>query len=84
MVGSVVTLQKRWRGQAHVPTAVASLARRLVAPHRAALSNLASIPLTTFGLGCICTGVFYASTIAGWIVTGLALIFLEHVIADDR
>lgn len=55
-----------------------------IAPHKASLANLWSIPLTVAGVGCVDTGVFFASVVAGWIVTGLSLILLEHVIADER
>ena len=47
------------------------------------LANLASIPLTVAGIGCVDTGVFLANTVAGWIVTGLSLVVLEHLIADE-
>ena len=58
-------------------------ASRLVKPARPALANLAASPLHVLGLGCIDTGVFTASPVAGWIITGLSLIWLEHVIADE-
>jgi hypothetical protein len=63
--------------------AAAASKKRLSAPHRAVLRRLGEIPLTVGGLGCIDTGVFQASTVAGWIVTGLSLILLEHLIADE-
>jgi len=56
----------------------------LAKPVRAPLANLASVPLHVAGLGCIDAGVFAASPVAGWIVTGLSLIWLEHVIADEK
>jgi hypothetical protein len=83
MVALPTALRARHRQPSRAWEAVAATTARLVRPHRAALSNLVAIPLTTFGIGCIDTGVFYASFIAGWIVTGLSLIFLEHLIADE-
>lgn len=56
---------------------------RIVQPVRAPLVNLASVPLHVAGLACIDAGVFSASQVAGLIVTGLSLIWLEHVIADE-
>lgn len=59
------------------------LGARVIAPHKASLRRLADIPLTVAGVACIDVGVFSANTIAGWIVTGLSLITLEHLIADE-
>ncbi len=68
-------------------SAVMKRARNLLAvilsPARPALANLISIPLTVAGIGFIDTGVFLASAIAGWIVTGVSLLVLEHMIADE-
>ncbi len=63
--------------------AMAASKKKLSAPHRVFLRRLGEIPLTVGGLGCIDTGVFQASSTAGWIVTGLSLILLEHLIADE-
>ena len=52
-------------------------------PGKAALASLLSVPLTAIGLACIDYGVFLASQVAGFIVTGISLILLEHVIADE-
>lgn len=56
---------------------------KILSPARPALLNLVSIPLTVAGIGFIDTGVFIASTVAGWIVTGVSLLVLEHMIADE-
>lgn len=58
------------------------LGARAIAPHKASLRNLANVPLTVAGFGCVDTGVFQWSTPLGWIVTGLSLLVLEHIIAD--
>lgn len=49
----------------------------------ASLRSIAQMPFTVAGLGCIDTGVFTASRVAGWIVTGITLIGLEFLAADD-
>lgn len=64
-------------------SAVSAFAAKIVQPHKAVLSNLASIPLTVAGIACADTGAFLASTIAGWIFTGVTLLVLEHLIADE-
>jgi hypothetical protein len=64
--------------------AALALGARIIAPHKASLASLWSIPLTVLGIGAIDTGVFLASAVAGWIVLGLSLVLLEHMIADER
>lgn len=66
-----------------VLTAVVAGAKRLASPRSASLANLRKMPFTVAGLGCIDMGVFTASTVAGWIVTGLSLMLLEYMIADE-
>lgn len=63
--------------------AVVAGLRRLVKPKSASLANLRKMPFSVAGLGCIDVGVFTASTVAGWIVTGLGLMVLEFMIADE-
>ena len=63
--------------------AVRRSAARLAKPARPALANLASVPLHVAGLGCIDAAAFTGNVIAGLVVTGLSLIWLEHVIADE-
>jgi hypothetical protein len=61
-----------------------AVGRRLARPARPVAANLISIPLTLAGYACIDVGVFSASRVAGWIVTGISLMVLEHQIADDQ
>ena len=82
MVTRVETL-RGWHPRRPLVPALRAFAQRVASPHRAALANLMSMPLTLAGAGCIDTGVFYASTVAGWIITGLSLVVLEHLIADE-
>lgn len=58
-------------------------AAKVLSPAKPVLKNLASIPLTVAGLGCISAGIFLASTIAGLIVTGVLLMVLEHMAANE-
>jgi hypothetical protein len=59
-------------------------ARQIVSHASPVLRNLFSMPLSVLGYAAIDIGVFRASSIAGWIVTGLSLIWLEYLIADEE
>lgn len=48
------------------------------------LKNLLSVPLTTTGAACFSIAAFLGNTIAGFAVTGVCLIVLEAVIADEE
>jgi len=61
-----------------------AVAARISTPVLPVLSNLASIPLTVAGLGCVDAAAFVGNTIAGLVVTGLSLIALEYLIADEQ
>jgi len=80
--GSVVTaaFPQRIKRNAHTAR-IKALIGRITIP--SSLRTIASMPLTVAGLGCIDTGVFYASNVAGWIVTGLTLIGLEFLATDN-
>jgi len=68
----------RWRSRIRpVARAAARAAARPVA------ANLASVPLHVAGLGCIDFAAFHVAHGWGWLVTGLSLIWVEHVIADE-
>lgn len=62
---------------------LAALGLRVVTPHKASLRNLASMPLTVLGFASIDFAAFHLAHGWGWLVTGLSLILLEHLIADD-
>lgn len=57
---------------------------RATAPATPLLAKLAEIPLTVAGIGCIDAAAFVGDTIAGLVVTGLSLIGLEYLLADDE
>jgi hypothetical protein len=54
-----------------------------VAPHRASLRRLADIPLTAAGTGFIDFAAFHVAHGWGFLVTGISLVVLEHMIADQ-
>jgi hypothetical protein len=83
VVAVPVARHARHLGAFRVPAVVAGFAGRLIRPARSVLANAAQIPLTIAGLGCIDAGVFTVSLTAGLIATGLTLIGLEHLIADE-
>lgn len=62
-------------------TVVASSA---VAPHRASLANLKAMPLTVAGFGFVDFSAFYIGHGWGFLVIGLSLFLLEHMIAEDE
>ncbi len=77
---------RRARITSAFPAARSSVSRfvaRIAAPHKAALANLRHIPLTVSGLGSIDFAAFHLAHGWGWLVTGLNLILLEHMIADE-
>lgn len=63
---------------------LATLARRAVTPHRAALTNLYNIPLSAAAAGCIDYAAWHLGAGWGWLVTGISLLILEHLIADEQ
>lgn len=63
--------------------AMAALGRRAIAPHRASLANLARVPFTLAGAGCVDYAAFHVASGLGWLITGISLVLLEHVIADE-
>lgn len=63
--------------------AVSGAVRKVLVPHKAALRNLADIPLTAAGAGCIDFAAFHVAHGWGWLVTGVSLVLIEHLIADE-
>jgi len=56
----------------------------LIQPHKAALGRLVEIPLTVAGVGCVDTAAWTVTAGVGWLVTGVSLFLLEHLIADPE
>ena len=74
----------RWRPRLRpLARSAARAAGRLLAPARPVAANLASVPLHVAGLGCIDFAAFHLAHGWGWLITGLSLIWVEHVIADE-
>lgn len=53
------------------------------APHKAALRRLLEMPLTVVATGFVDTAAWAAPHWVGWLVTGLSLLAIEHLISDD-
>lgn len=77
-------MRDRLRGLA---VTAASAARAVtvmaVKPHKAALANLKAIPLTVAGTASIDFAAFHIAHGWGFLITGVSLIILEHIIADE-
>lgn len=55
-----------------------------ITPHKASLARLADMPLTAIGAVCIDFAGFHLGHGWGWLITGLSLLIVEHMIADDE
>lgn len=75
---------RRWRVLGPLAAVVTTFLGSLVRPHQAALANLAHMPLTVLGAGCIDFAAFHVAHGWGWLVTGISLVLLEHLIADEQ
>lgn len=64
--------------------AIGAAAQRVTSPHKAAVANLLHIPLTVTGTACIDYAAFHLGAGWGWLVTGLSLVLVEHIIADEQ
>ena len=74
----------RLRGlAASAGSAVRFVTKAAVKPHRAALANLLHMPLTVAGVSVIDFAAFHISHGWGFLATGVSLIVLEHLIADE-
>ena len=74
----------RWRPRIRpLARAAVRVAARLLAPARPVAANLASVPLHVAGLASIDFAAFHWAHSWGWLVTGVSLIWVEHVIADE-
>ena len=61
-----------------------AIATRAATPHKAALTNLAHMPLTVVGLGCADYAAWHIAAGWGWAAIAVSLILLEHLIADEQ
>lgn len=74
---------KKFAFLATMASAVAVIGGKALAPHKVSLKNLGQIPLTCLGTGFIDFAAFHLGHGWGWLVTGISLIVIEHLIADD-
>lgn len=58
-------------------------AGRFLSPAKPVWANLAAIPLTVAGIGCLDATAFLWNFLAGLALTGVSLIVLEAMIADE-
>lgn len=63
--------------------AIVLFGKRAIAPHKASLANLASIPMTLIGTACIDFAAFHLAHGWGWFVTGISFILIEHIVSDE-
>jgi len=63
---------------------VRSVAKKIVAPHKASLANLRAVPLTVAGAGCIDYAAWHLNSGLGWLAIGASLLVLELIIADEE
>ncbi len=62
---------------------VSGIAKSVVSANTPVARRLSSIPLTLGGTGFIDFAAFHLAHGWGWLVTGISLIILEHVVSDD-
>jgi hypothetical protein len=60
----------------------AEAAVKAVTPHKASVKRLGEIPLSCLGTGGIDFSAFHVNHGVGWLVLGISLYVIEHLIAD--
>lgn len=70
------------RAGSSVGRTIAAAAGKVLSPHKASLLRLLDIPLTVLGVASIDFASFHWHVL-GWVVTGVSLVVVEHLIADD-
>jgi hypothetical protein len=56
----------------------------VLTPHKASVRRLADMPLAVIGTGAIDFSAWHLGHGWGWLVTGLSLWLIEHLIADPE
>lgn len=56
---------------------------RVIAPHKTSLASLFHMPFTVAGFGCAAYSAFHYCSGFGWLATGVLLVVLELMIADE-
>ena len=70
--------------RARVASSISRVARKMYAPHKGAIENLMSVPLTVLGTASIDFAAFHISHGWGWLILGVSLIILEAIIANEQ
>ena len=73
----------RWRVLRKLRDVGGAVASAALTPHRASLSRLTDMPLSVVGTGGIDFAAFHVNHGVGWLVLGVSLWIIEHLIADD-
>lgn len=73
-------MRKKFGDVTHGIAVAAAIA---ITPARPVLKNLLSIPFTVAGIASIDFAAFHLSHGVGWLVTGVSMVLLEHMIADE-
>jgi hypothetical protein len=66
-----------------IRSSVTNASRALARPHTASLKRLADMPLTVVGTAGIDFAAFHLAHGWGWLVTGVSLLVVEQMIADE-
>lgn len=72
------------RLRAAVAVAVSMTVALLLSQHTASLKRLTEIPLTVAGAACIDFAAFHIGHGWGFLVTGLSLVLIEHLVSDSE
>jgi hypothetical protein len=71
------------RGLKAIRDTVSGLAASAIRPHKTSLKRLTEMPLTVAAVPCVDYAAFHLAHGWGWLVTGLSLVIVEHLIADE-
>jgi hypothetical protein len=87
--GYVPGVPGKWRRKLRqlagpIASVVAFVVTSGIKPHKASLKRLADMPLTVVGTGAVDFAAFHVAHGWGWLVTGVSLMVLEHLIADSE
>lgn len=80
---TVLTQPLSLRSRAKRLSRYATRVQRWLSPAKPVLANLASIPFTVAGFGFLAAATYAWNTTVGLASTGVLLIVLEHLIADE-
>jgi hypothetical protein len=61
----------------------ASAVSAVLTPHKASLRRLAEMPLSVLGTAGVDFAAFQLNHDLGWLVIGVSLFIIEHMISDD-